>query len=197
MALTNDSGKRCRQRPRTWLEPTSLHRRQGRCDLPLPVGPGHLYERQQVSAEDLGPRGIFLKLSSSQRCFLGGCIQIASSTKGVSNTPALIHALPRQTNHPAFVLAFANFTLQLQVQGRPLICEPRPTFANQPWGDARIRKSGNQNNKNKNTQLRSKLVWFFYQWKAVGCGALAWFAQRTISRGSVSAGATSVWCCCL
>jgi hypothetical protein len=50
----------------------------------------------------------------------------------------------------------------LHVQGRPLICEPRPSFANQSWVDARIRKSGNQNNKNTNTQLRSKLVWFAY-----------------------------------
>jgi len=46
-------------------------------------------------------------------------------------------------------------------------CDPRPSFANQSWVDARIRKSGNQNNKNTNTQLRSKLVWFIDQWKGV------------------------------
>jgi len=56
----------------------------------------------------------------------------------------------------------------IYIQGQPLlICEPRPSFANQSWVDARIRKSGNQNNKNTNTQLRSKLVWFIDQWKGV------------------------------
>ena len=46
------------------------------------------------------------------------------------------------------------------MQGRSLICDPRPSLANQSWVHARIRKSGNQNNKNRKTQLRSKLVWF-------------------------------------
>jgi hypothetical protein len=58
------------------------------------------------------------------------------------------------------------------LQGQSLICDPRPSLANQSWVDARIRKSGNQNNKNRNTQLRSKLVWFIDQWKVVGGLAL-------------------------
>ena len=70
----------------------------------------------------------------------------------------------------------------LLVQGRPLICEPRPSFANQPWGDAHIRKSGNQNNKNTKTQLRSKLVWFIGQWKAVG-----WLGLERLRGGSHNA----------
>jgi hypothetical protein len=68
------------------------------------------------------------------------------------------------------------------VQGRPLICEPRPSFGNQPWGDAHIRKSGNQNNKNTKTQLRSKLVWFIGQWKAVG-----WLGLERLRGGSHNA----------
>ena len=68
---------------------------------------------------------------------------------------------------------------QSGVQGQSLICDPRPSLANQSWVDARIRKSGNQNNKNRKTQLRSKLVWFIDQWKGVDW---ATGLERAISR---------------